>query len=303
MIEPSARRFVEIPVDLLVEGEHFREIASLELGDLANSLKELQITPLIVRPLNDGKFEVLCGNLRLIAARKAGIPKLTCEVVEVSDDEALELQIADELHHFPRSPLERARMIKAYIKRYNLTQDQAAERLKVKRSTIAQLLRLLELPPSLQRLVGPLDYTTVLEIWSKLPSELQAKVSEVFAQRKLSQQEARRAIALIEGGEPLEIAVEKAILGPPLRCLGCSNLRRLLGYLGVADGDGKLRKLAEAYEVAAKILATLRFNPQMRRQALIQQIGVEGPVIEDALVMLAERGLIKLTGEVVSIVS
>jgi ParB/RepB/Spo0J family partition protein len=299
----SPGNFIDISVDLLVPGEHFREVAGLELNGLASSLKEVQITPLIVRPLENGKFEVLCGNLRLIAARKVGIPKLTCKVVEVSDEEALRLQILDEFHHFPRSPLERARMLLAYIKRYSLTQNQAAEKLKIKRSTIAQLLRLLELPPSLQRLVGPLDYTTVLEIWSKLPSELQAKVSEVFAQRKLSQQEARRAIALIEGGEPLEIAVEKAILGPPLRCLGCSNLRRLLGYLGVADGDGKLRKLAEAYEVAAKILATLRFNPQMRRQALIQQIGVEGPVIEDALAMLAERGLIKLTGEVVSIVS
>jgi ParB family chromosome partitioning protein len=297
MAEPSARKLVEIPVDLLVEGEHFREVAGLKLDGLASSLQEIQLTPLIVRPLTDGRFEVLCGNLRLLAARKAGIRRLTCEVLNVNDEEALWLQLIDEFHHSPRSPLERARMLEAYIKRHGLTQAEAAKRLKLKRSTIAEFLRLLRLPPSLQALVGPLDYTTVLNIYSKLPANIRAEAARVFAERNMSQQEAKRAIALIERGDPPSIAAEKAIMGPPLKCLSCSSLRELLRRLGISEGDERLKRLAKVHEAAAKLMATLRPVGRMKKQLLIVKAGVEASIADNALRMLEEKGLISLSGE------
>jgi hypothetical protein len=130
---------------------------------------------------------------------------------------------------------------------------------------------------------------------------VQTSVAKLFAQRKLSQQEAKRAIFLIEKGEPPEIAVEEAILGPPLKCLSCGNLKKLLQCLGVAEADDRLKRLVCVYEAAARIMATLRVNPQTYRQKLMEEAGVEGSVGNDALKMLAEKGLVKLSGDDVSL--
>jgi hypothetical protein len=113
--------------------------------------------------------------------------------------------------------------------------------------------------------------------------------------------EAKRAIAFIEKGDHPEIAVEKAILGPPLKCLSCSNLRKLLECLGIAEDDCRTKRLANAYEAAAKLMATLRLNPKMRRQELIEKAGVEGMIADDALKMLAEKELVSLSGEEVTL--
>lgn len=117
-----------------------------ELEGLARSIQEQGIIqPLLVRKDHDG-YELATGERRLRAAKKAGLSQVPVIVKSITDTELLEMSIVENVQRTDLNPLEEAEAYYQLITEFNLTQDQAAERIGKSRSTIANFLRLRQLP-------------------------------------------------------------------------------------------------------------------------------------------------------------
>jgi len=117
-----------------------------ELRSLSRSIVENGILqPLVVRRINNTEFELVAGERRLRAAIMAGLSKVPCVVHRCSDKESALLALIENLQRADLSMFEEARGIARLIRKYGLTQEQAAIKLGKKQSTIANKLRLLRL--------------------------------------------------------------------------------------------------------------------------------------------------------------
>jgi ParB family chromosome partitioning protein len=122
-----------------------------ELEGLAASMKAQGVLqPVVVRPRSDGLFELIAGERRWRAAQIAGLLKLPSTVREIPDASRLEVALIENLQRTDLNPLEEALAYQALIDDLGLTQDEIADRVGKKRSTIANSLRILNLPPEVQ---------------------------------------------------------------------------------------------------------------------------------------------------------
>ncbi|MCH5299751.1 MAG: ParB/RepB/Spo0J family partition protein [Ruminococcus sp.] len=117
-----------------------------ELQALSQSIAENGILqPLSVRRLKSGEYELIAGERRLRASVMAGLTKVPCIEIRCSDKESAVLALLENLQRCDLGLFEEARGINRLIRRYGLTQEQAAKKLGKKQSTIANKLRLLKL--------------------------------------------------------------------------------------------------------------------------------------------------------------
>jgi ParB family chromosome partitioning protein len=123
-----------------------REFSSAEIVSLSESLKEHDLLqPILVRRVN-GRYQLISGERRLRAAKHAGWTTIPARVREADDRLVAELAIVENLQRKDLNPVEKALSFKRYLDEHCCTQDDLAQRLKIDRSTIANLMRLLELP-------------------------------------------------------------------------------------------------------------------------------------------------------------
>ena len=117
-----------------------------QLRDLANSISENGILqPLTVRRVSQNEFEIIAGERRLRAAVMAGYTRVPCIIVKCNDRESAMLALVENLQRCDLGIFEEARGISRLIRRYGITQEQAAKKLGKSQSTIANKLRLLNL--------------------------------------------------------------------------------------------------------------------------------------------------------------
>jgi ParB family chromosome partitioning protein len=127
-----------------------RQFAETELEELTESIKEQGILqPLMVRKVDSG-FELVAGERRLRAARRAGLNTVPVVVRSVSDDQLLEMSLVENIQRADLNPMEEAEAYHRLIHQFNLTQDQAAARVGKSRSAVANFLRLRQLPEPIQ---------------------------------------------------------------------------------------------------------------------------------------------------------
>jgi ParB family chromosome partitioning protein len=123
------------------------------LEDLAQSLKrDGVLQPVIVRKSNDG-FELIAGERRWRAAQRAGLLKIPAIVRDVADDRVLELALVENLQREELNPLEEAHAYQTLLDELGLTQLEIANRVGKQRATVANALRILNLPPEAQQMV------------------------------------------------------------------------------------------------------------------------------------------------------
>ncbi len=146
----------EIPTVDVVPNPHQPRVHFDEdsLGELAASIAQLGVLqPILVR-LVDGKYQLIAGERRWRAARRAGLDSVPA-VVRTSDDvSAIEQALVENLHRDDLTPLEEAAAFQQLIEDFELTHDEIARRVGKSRSTITNTLRLLGLPPAVQHLLA-----------------------------------------------------------------------------------------------------------------------------------------------------
>lgn len=124
------------------------------LEGLTDSVRELGVLqPILVRPAEDG-YELIAGERRWRAAKRAGLATIPAVVRSADDEASLEQALVENLHRQDLSPLEEAAAYQQLIEDFGLTQDQVAVRVGKSRSAVANHLRLFQLPPAVQKLVG-----------------------------------------------------------------------------------------------------------------------------------------------------
>jgi ParB family chromosome partitioning protein len=131
---------------------HFDEES---LAGLTASIRELGILqPILVREIGSDRFALIAGERRWRAAKRAGLQFIPIIVRDVSDELTLQHALVENLHRDDLNPLEEAAAYQQLIEDFNMTQDAVAHRVGKSRSAVANLLRLFQLPPQVQRLVA-----------------------------------------------------------------------------------------------------------------------------------------------------
>jgi len=124
------------------------------LQELADSIREHGVlSPLIVRSIDGGYYEIIAGERRWRAAREAGLSEVPVRIVTADDKTALELAMVENLQREDLSPIEEARGFKALMDEFDMTQEEVAQRVSKSRPAVANSLRLLSLPDELIELV------------------------------------------------------------------------------------------------------------------------------------------------------
>lgn len=130
-----------------------RKFHEEEIASLAESIREHeQLQPILVRRVGD-RYQLISGERRLRATIHAGLKTIRAEVREADDRLVAELAIVENLQRKDLDAIEKALSFRRYIDEHKCRQDDLAKRLKIDRSTIANLMRLLELPTQLQQWV------------------------------------------------------------------------------------------------------------------------------------------------------
>lgn len=144
----------EIDIDRILPNSHqprksFDEAA---LDELANSIREHGIVqPIVVRPLHDGFFQLIAGERRWRASQRAGLDRVPAVVRDAGEHAALELALIENLQREDLNPIEEAQAYERLIVDFGMTQEEVARRVGKNRATIANMLRLLRLPPEVQQ--------------------------------------------------------------------------------------------------------------------------------------------------------
>ena len=165
------------------------------LEELAASIRENGILqPVLVRPFGNG-YQLIAGERRLSAAQRAGLLKVPAVVRDVPDDRILELALVENIQREPLNPMEEAQAYQRLIDLTNETQEQVSERLGKDRSTVANGLRLLKLPPAVKLLVadGKLSpgHARALLASNAGPTEM-TKIANMIVEKGWSVREAER---------------------------------------------------------------------------------------------------------------
>ena len=131
---------------------HFDEDA---LAALTASVRELGVLqPVLVRPREAGGYELIAGERRWRAAKRAGLQTIPALVRTVDDTASLEQAVVENIHRQDLNPLEEAAAFQQLLEDFGLTHEQLATRVGKSRATITNTLRLFQLPPSIQRMVA-----------------------------------------------------------------------------------------------------------------------------------------------------
>ncbi len=121
-----------------------------EITALSESVKSHGILqPLVVRAMGD-RYQLIAGERRLRAAQEAGLTAVPIHVVDFNDQQAFEAALAENIQRSDLNPIEKAQGFRDYIERFGLNHEQLAQRLGLARSSITNLVNLLELAPEVQ---------------------------------------------------------------------------------------------------------------------------------------------------------
>jgi ParB family transcriptional regulator, chromosome partitioning protein len=153
---PAEARLIEVPVDAI--GANPRqprtEFPDESLASLARSIREVGVLQPVVVRRRDGGFELVAGERRVRAARLAGLVTVPAVVRESDDSESLREALIENIHREDLSPLQLAAGFQELLDELDLTHEGLAERLGYSRPHVANTIRLLSLPPDVQRLLA-----------------------------------------------------------------------------------------------------------------------------------------------------
>jgi ParB family transcriptional regulator, chromosome partitioning protein len=212
---PAAAHFAELPIGSITPNprqprQTFDEQA---LDELAASIRIVGLLqPIVVRPLGGGSYELIMGERRLRAAKLAGIDTVPAIVRDTGDDDMLRDALMENLHRQQLNALEEAAAYQQMLEDFGVTHEELASRIGRSRPHITNTLRLLNLPPAVQRRVaaGVLSAGHARALLGLDEAARQEKLAARIVAEGLSVRAVEEIIALGEGGEPKRTARRNA---------------------------------------------------------------------------------------------
>jgi len=174
-----------------------KQFLESEIKDLSESIKQNGLLqPILTRKLDNGKYEIVAGERRWRASKKAGLTEIPIFVKKLTDKDVLILSIIENVQREDLTPIEEARAYQLMIIDYKITQQEVSEAVSKSRATIANMIRLLKLPESVQNYISNSDLTaghgkTLLSLEKEADI---LKFSEMTVTESLSVRELERRI-------------------------------------------------------------------------------------------------------------
>ena len=189
----------ELAVDHLQPGK-YQPLTRMDqdaLKELAESIKtQGVIQPILVRPVADGKYEIIAGERRWRAARMAGLQAVPVVIRNIPDNQALAVALIENIQREDLNPLEEAQGIERLTNEFGLTHQSAAEALGRSRTAVTNLLRLLELAPLVRELLaeGKLDMGHARALLV-LPALRQVELANEIAAKGMTVREVEKRVS------------------------------------------------------------------------------------------------------------
>ncbi|TBV05077.1 ParB/RepB/Spo0J family partition protein [Phytopseudomonas dryadis] len=153
----DTRELQHLPLDLVQRGKYQprRDMDVTALEELAQSIKTHGVMqPIVVRPIADGRFEIVAGERRWRASQQAGLERIPAMVRELPDEAAIAMALIENIQREDLNPIEEAMALQRLQQEFQLTQQQVAEAVGKSRVTITNLLRLIALPEEIKTLLS-----------------------------------------------------------------------------------------------------------------------------------------------------
>jgi ParB family chromosome partitioning protein len=208
-----------------------QEFGKEALEELAASIKEHGVMqPVVVRPIQDGRYELIIGERRWRASQIAGLETIPCVIREVDDLVSSEMMLVENIQREDLNPLEEAQAYKRLIDEYHLTQDQIAARVGKSRSFIANSMRLLNLPLLIQDLLIQRKLSVGHgKVLLGIPDrQQQERLAQEIVEKGLSVREAEKAAQQLLQQNKKKVKPKKKALDLEMADAE-DRLRRLLG--------------------------------------------------------------------------
>lgn len=151
------RELQYLPLDLIQRGKYQprRDMDATALEELAQSIKAQGVMqPIVVRPIGEGRFEIIAGERRWRASQQAGLESIPAMVREVPDEAAIAMALIENIQREDLNPIEEAVALQRLQQEFELTQQQVADAVGKSRVTISNLLRLIGLPEEIKTLLS-----------------------------------------------------------------------------------------------------------------------------------------------------
>ncbi|MGX5217259.1 MULTISPECIES: ParB/RepB/Spo0J family partition protein [Pseudomonas] len=204
-----------LPLDLVQRGKYQprRDMDPAALEELAQSIKSHGVMqPIVVRPVDQGRFEIVAGERRWRASQQAGLDTIPAMVRELADEAAIAMALIENIQREDLNPIEEAMALQRLQQEFQLTQQQVAEAVGKSRVTITNLLRLIALPEEIKTLLshGDLEMGHARALLG-LPAEQQVegarhvvargltvRQTEALVRQWLSHKEEPKAVAKVD---------------------------------------------------------------------------------------------------------
>lgn len=200
-----------------------------ELAELSKSIeKEGLLQPILVRKMDGGTYQIIAGERRWQACKLAGLKQVPVRVKDVEDDKALELALIENIQRSDLNPIEEAYGYKRLMERQHLTQAEVARAVSKGRSTIANALRLLELPEDAQQMLfeGKITAGHARAILSVPTPEGREKLTNKLREEKLSVRQTENLARLLAGQAAAKSEDHKRPATPPVFKKAARELRQ-----------------------------------------------------------------------------
>ena len=226
-----------------------REFNPESLSELADSIAAQGVLqPIVVRSLDDGNYEIIAGERRWRATQQAGLAKIPVVVREVDEKTALAIALIENIQRDDLHPLEEASALHRLAEEFSLTHQQVAEAVGKSRTTVTNLLRLLELEPDTKSYLDQrqLEMGHARALLG-LKGRNQCDAASQVVNRGLSVRETEKLVRRWQNEETDDSQKEKPQLDPNIRSLQDDLASRLGARVAIKHGGSGAGKLVIAY--------------------------------------------------------
>ncbi len=223
-----------------------RIFAPEPLHELAASIREKGvIQPILVRQRVSGNFEIIAGERRWRAAQLAGLQEIPAIVKDSEDQEVLELALIENIQRENLNVIEEAEAYDFLIKKYNLTQQDLAQKVGKDRATVANVLRLLQLQPRVRQMVSEnlLSLGQAKVLLSVADAQLQESLAHKTNVEKLSVRTLEKLVVRSRSAPPVPLTADEELRSQMAEHLR-EELQKLLGSKVILDytqGKGRIQ--------------------------------------------------------------
>jgi ParB family chromosome partitioning protein len=266
-VSQQAQSTAEINVDLIDPNPYQtrRQIREEALKELAESIRASGVVqPIVLRPAPGGRYQLVAGERRWLASKRAGRATIPAVIKQISNEQAMEITIIENLQREDLNPIEQARAFDRLSREFGMTQEQIALRTGKDRASVANFIRLLKLPAgiqdSLESSALSFGHGKALVSLAGFPEHLEKAAQEVL-HKQLSVRQTEELVARLLNPEAAESSVDRkeVVIDPNVREAQRSLERSLGVKVEIKDrkGRGKIILKYSSLEDFDRILEAL----------------------------------------------